>query len=56
MNENPWGLWWIDDILIWAQKSPGGAFYDIRIQKTGEKGRYLAEVFEAAAKKDNDGR
>ena len=36
-------------IVVEAVKSEGGGFYDITILRTGEKVRYLAEVFETVA-------
>lgn len=36
-------------IVVEATKSEGGGFYDITILRTGEKVRYLAEVFETVA-------
>ncbi len=36
-------------IVVEATKSEGGGFYDITILATGEKVRYLAEVFETVA-------
>lgn len=40
----------VADVVVEATKSEGGGFYDITILQTGEKGRYLAEVFEMIAK------
>lgn len=40
----------IAGIVVEATKSEGGGFYDITILTTGEKVRYLAEVFESVAK------
>jgi rRNA processing protein Gar1 len=36
-------------IVVEAVKSPGGGFYEVTILQTGEKVRYLADVFEAVA-------
>jgi hypothetical protein len=45
-------------IVVEATKSEGGGFYDVTILRTGERVRYLAEVFEAIAKsyEDKDGK
>jgi hypothetical protein len=43
-------------IVVEATKSEGGGFYDITILATGEKVRYLAEVFETVAKPYKDDR
>lgn len=40
----------IAGIVVEAVKSEGGGFYDVTILLTGEKCRYLAEVFETVAK------
>ena len=40
----------IAGIVVEAVKSEGGGFYDVTIPATGEKLRYLAEVFETVAK------
>lgn len=37
-------------ILVEATKSEGGGFYELTVVKTGQKQRYLAEVFEMVAK------
>jgi hypothetical protein len=37
-------------ILVDAVLSPGGGFYDLTVVQTGEKQRYLADVFESVAK------
>lgn len=37
-------------ILVEATKSEGGGFYELTVIKTGQKQRYLAEVFEMVAK------
>lgn len=36
-------------IVVEATKSDGGGFYDVTVQATGAKYRYLAEVFETVA-------
>jgi hypothetical protein len=36
----------INGIVVEATKSEGGGFYDITILQTGEKTRWLAEIFE----------
>jgi len=45
-------------IVVEAVKSEGGGFYDVTVVKTGDKQRYLADVFEMVAKplkgKQND--
>jgi len=40
----------VADILVEAVLSPGGGFYDLTVVQTGEKQRYLADVFESVAK------
>jgi hypothetical protein len=37
-------------ILVDAVLSPGGGFYELTVVQTGEKQRYLADVFESVAK------
>lgn len=37
-------------VRVLAQRSPGGAFYEIEVMETGETMRYLAEVFESVAR------
>lgn len=37
-------------IIVEAVKSEGGGFYDVTVIKTGDKQRYLADVFESVAK------
>lgn len=37
-------------ILVEAAKSEGGGFYELTVVATGQKQRYLAEVFEMVAK------
>lgn len=37
-------------ILVEAVKSEGGGFYELTVVQTGQKQRYLAEVFEMVAK------
>lgn len=44
----------IAGIVVEAVKSEGGGFYDITVLPTGEKLRYLAEVFETVAKPEED--
>jgi hypothetical protein len=41
-------------ILVEAVKSVGGGFYELTVLATGQKQRYLAEVFEAVAKPVKD--
>jgi hypothetical protein len=41
--------YWVAGILVEAVRSPGGGFYEITTP-TGEKYRYLADVFETVAK------
>jgi hypothetical protein len=48
--------YWIAGIVVEAVKSEGGGFYDITILQTGEKVRYLAEVFETVAKPYTEGK
>ena len=43
-------------IVVEAVKSEGGGFYDVTILRTGEKVRYLADVFETVAKPYKDDR
>ena len=47
--ENPTKQYVVAGIVVEATLSPGGGFYDITISATGEKLRYLAEVFETVA-------
>jgi hypothetical protein len=37
-------------ILVEAVKSEGGGFYELTVLATGQKQRYLADVFEMVAK------
>lgn len=37
-------------ILVEATKSEGGGFYELTVVATGQKQRYLADVFEQVAK------
>lgn len=37
-------------ILVEAVKSEGGGFYELTVVATGDKQRYLADVFESVAK------
>lgn len=37
-------------IVVEATKSEGSGFYDVTVQATGAKYRFLAEVFESVAK------
>ncbi len=37
-------------VLVEATKSEGGGFYELTVVATGDKQRYLADVFEAVAK------
>lgn len=39
----------VGDVLVEAVKSEGGGFYDLTVIKTGDKQRYLADVFEVFA-------
>jgi hypothetical protein len=36
-------------ILVEAVISPGGGFYEVTVELTGEKQRYIADVFEMVA-------
>lgn len=45
----------IAGIVVEAAKSEGGGFYDITVSATGEKMRYLVEVFETVAKPYSEG-
>lgn len=40
----------VADILVEAVKSEGGGFYELTVIQTGQKQRYLADVFEMVAK------
>jgi len=40
----------IAGILVEATKSEGGGFYELTVLATGDKQRYLADVFESVAK------
>jgi hypothetical protein len=40
----------IGGILVEAVKSEGGGFYELTVVATGDKQRYLADVFENVAK------
>ena len=48
---NPTKKYLVGGILVEATKSEGGGFYDITVVATGQKNRYLAEVFEGVAEK-----
>ena len=37
-------------VLVEAVLSEGGGFYDLTVMQTGDKQRYLADVFESVAK------
>jgi hypothetical protein len=37
-------------VLVEAVKSEGGGFYELTVVATGQKQRYLADVFEMVAK------
>ena len=54
--ENATKQYLVAGIVVEATKSEGGGFYDITILRTGEKVRYLAEVFETVAKPYKDDR
>ena len=43
-------LYTVGGILVEATKSGGGGFYELTVVKTGQKQRYLADVFEVVAK------
>lgn len=47
---NPSKQYFVAGILVEAVKSEGGGFYELTVVKTGNKQRYLAEVFEMVAK------
>ncbi len=40
----------VGGILVEAVKSEGGGFYELTVVATGDKQRYLADVFESVAK------
>jgi len=40
----------VGDILVEATKSAGGGFYELTVVQTGEKQRYIADVFESVAR------
>jgi len=46
-------LYTVAGILVEATKSEGSGFYEITVVKTGQKQRYIAEVFETVAKPFN---
>ena len=52
-------LFLVAGILVEAVRSEGGGFYELTVLMTGDKQRYLAEVFEMVATpyefEDNDG-
>jgi hypothetical protein len=48
MNETKQYL--IDGVLVEAVQSEGGGFYELTVVATGDKQRYLADVFESIAK------
>jgi len=54
--ENATKQYLVAGIVVEAVKSEGGGFYDVTILRTGEKVRYLAEVFETVAKPYKDDR
>jgi hypothetical protein len=43
-------LFLVAGILVEAVKSEGGGFYELTVVATGQKQRYLADVFEMVAK------
>lgn len=47
---NPTKLYVVAGVLVEGTRSEGGAFYDIKVVKTGLKRRYLAKIFEQFAK------
>jgi hypothetical protein len=47
---NPIKKYLVAGILVEAVKSEGGGFYELTVVATGQKQRYLAEVFESVAK------
>jgi hypothetical protein len=48
-------LFLVAGILVEAVKSEGGGFYELTVVATGQKQRYLADVFEMVAKPIKDG-
>jgi hypothetical protein len=47
---NPTKKYLVGGVLVEAVKSEGGGFYELTVLATGDKQRYLADVFEAVAK------
>lgn len=46
---NPTKKYLVGGILVEAVKSEGGGFYELTVVETGDKQRYIAEVFEMVA-------
>lgn len=46
---NPTKKYLVGGILVKAVKSEGGGFYELTVLATGDKQRYLADVFEQVA-------
>lgn len=46
---NPAKKYLVGGVLVEAVKSEGGGFYELTVVETGDKQRYLAEVFEEVA-------
>jgi hypothetical protein len=47
---NPAKKYLVGGVLVEAVKSEGGGFYELTVIETGDKQRYLADVFESVAK------
>lgn len=43
-------LYLVAGVLVEAAQSEGGGFYELTVVKTGQKQRYLSDVFEMVAK------
>ena len=54
MTISPTKLYKVGGVLVEGTRSEGGAFYDIKIVKTGACMRYLTKVFESLAKEVKD--
>jgi hypothetical protein len=46
---NPTKKYLVGGVLVEAVKSEGGGFYELTVVDTGDKQRYLADVFEVVA-------
>jgi hypothetical protein len=46
---NPAKKYLVGGVLVEAVKSEGGGFYELTVVETGDKQRYLADVFESVA-------